>query len=78
MAGASGNASTIYAVLARRGLSRLRDLDRPTGVPIRYVRSCPGELVHVDDRFRGISMIAINTAGGRGRGSTRWAGWRCR
>lgn len=40
--------STIYAVLARRGLSRLRDLDRTSGVPIRYVRDCPGELVHVD------------------------------
>ncbi len=40
--------STIYRVLARRGLSRLSDLDRTTGVPIRYVRDCPGELVHVD------------------------------
>jgi len=40
--------STIYAVLKRRGLSRLRDLDRATGVPIRYVKDCPGELVHVD------------------------------
>lgn len=40
--------STIYAVLARRGLSRLRSMDRPTGIPIRYVRDCPGELVHVD------------------------------
>ena len=40
--------STIYGVLARRGLSRLCDLDRTTGTPIRYVRDCPGELVHVD------------------------------
>ena len=40
--------STIYGVLARRGLSRLSDLDRTTGTPIRYVRDCPGELVHVD------------------------------
>ena len=40
--------STIYRVLARRGLSRLSDLDRTTGTPIRYVRDCPGELVHVD------------------------------
>lgn len=40
--------STIYAVLRRRGLSRLADLDRVSGVPIRYVRDCPGELVHVD------------------------------
>ena len=27
---------------------RLHDLDRPTGIPIRYERDCPGELVHVD------------------------------
>lgn len=40
--------STVYAVLARRGFSRLAALDRPTGIPIRYVRDCPGELVHVD------------------------------
>lgn len=40
--------STIYAVLKRRGLSRLRDLDRSSGIPIRYVKDCPGELVHVD------------------------------
>ena len=29
-------------------LSRLSTLDRASGVPIRYVRDCPGELVHVD------------------------------
>ena len=40
--------STIYRVLSRRGLSRLSDLDRTTGIPIRYVRDCPGELVRVD------------------------------
>ncbi len=40
--------STIYRVLSRRGLSRLTDLDRTSGVPIRYERDCPGELVHVD------------------------------
>jgi hypothetical protein len=40
--------STIYAVLRRQGLSRLRDLDPSTGVPVRYVRNHPGELLHVD------------------------------
>ncbi|MDE0231075.1 MAG: IS481 family transposase [bacterium] len=40
--------STIYRVLCRRGLSRLSDLGRTTGVSIRYERDCPGELVHVD------------------------------
>ena len=46
MAGRLGvSRSTIYAVLCRRGLARLRDLDRPTGVPIRYERDCPGDRV---------------------------------
>jgi transposase InsO family protein len=42
-------ASTVHAVLARHGLSRLAWLDRPTGQVIRrYERARPGELVHVD------------------------------
>lgn len=40
--------STIHAVLRCRGLAHLRDLNRPTGAPIRYERDCPRELVHVD------------------------------
>ena len=40
--------STIYAVLKRHGMTRLRDLDRATGVPVRYVREHPGELLHLD------------------------------
>lgn len=41
-------ASTVYAVLRRHGVSRLRDFDRVSGQAIRYVRERPGELVHVD------------------------------
>jgi transposase InsO family protein/transposase-like protein len=41
-------ASTVHAVLTRRGLHRLSFLDRPTGQPIRYERARPGELLHVD------------------------------
>ena len=41
-------ASTIHVILRRRGLSRLSDLDRSSGIPIRYVRERPGELVHLD------------------------------
>ncbi len=52
--------STIYAVLRRRGLSRLSTLDRTSGVPIRYVKDCPGELVHVDIKKLG----RIPTGGG--------------
>jgi transposase InsO family protein len=40
--------STIGDILTRRGLSRLADQDGPTGIPIRYVRERPGELLHVD------------------------------
>ena len=41
--------STVWRVLKRYGISRLRHLDPPTGRIIRrYERSVPGELVHVD------------------------------
>jgi transposase InsO family protein len=40
--------STVYAILRREGVSRLRDADRTTGIPIRYVREHPGELLHLD------------------------------
>lgn len=40
--------STIGDVLVRHGLSRLRDQDGPTGIPVRYVRERPGELLHID------------------------------
>lgn len=45
--------ATISAVLRRHGLSRLRDGDRATGVPIRYVRDHPGELIHLDTKQLG-------------------------
>ena len=42
-------ASTVYAVLRRRGLHRLAMFDRPTDTVIRrYQRARPGELVHID------------------------------
>jgi transposase InsO family protein len=40
--------STVYGVLRRHGHSRLAHADRLTGVPVRYVRERPGELVHLD------------------------------
>jgi transposase InsO family protein len=49
MAGRLGVApSTIHAVLARHGVSRLSRLDRVSGIPIRYERARPGELLHLD------------------------------
>jgi transposase InsO family protein len=61
--------STIGDVLRRHGLSRLRDRDRPSGVPIRYVRERPGELLHLDVKKLG----RIPDGGGhrfRGRAGT--------
>jgi transposase-like protein len=40
--------STIYGVLRRHGMNRLDHADRSTGVPIRYARQRPGELLHLD------------------------------
>jgi transposase InsO family protein len=40
--------STVGDVLTRHGLSRLADPDGPSGIPIRYVRERPGELLHLD------------------------------
>jgi transposase len=40
--------STVYGVLRRHGVSRLAHADRLTGIPVRYVRERPGELLHVD------------------------------
>jgi transposase InsO family protein len=45
--------STVYAVLARAGYSRLRDADRLSGVPVRYVHDHPGALVHQDHKKLG-------------------------
>jgi transposase len=40
--------STVYGVLRREGVPRLRDLDRPTRTVIRFEKARPGELVHID------------------------------
>jgi transposase InsO family protein len=45
--------STIYGVLRRAGLNRLRDTDRVTAVPVRYVACHPGALVHQDHKKLG-------------------------
>jgi transposase InsO family protein len=45
--------STISKVLVRAGFSRLRDADRPSGVPIRYVHDHPGALLHQDHKKLG-------------------------
>jgi transposase InsO family protein len=64
--------STITDVLRRHGLSRLRDRDRPSGVPIRYVRERPGELLHIDVKKLGrIPDGGGHRIRGRGNGTPR-------
>jgi transposase InsO family protein len=64
--------STIGDVLRRHGLSRLRDRDRPSGVPIRYVRERPGELLHIDVKKLGrIPDGGGHRVRGRGGGTRR-------
>jgi len=66
--------STVYAVLARSGYSRLRDADRLSGVPVRYVACHPGALVHQDHKKLG----RIPDGGGHrllGRSSPTNRGW---
>ena len=53
-------ASTIYGVLRRAGISRLRDADRVTGAPVRYVACHPGALIHQDHKKLG----RVPTGGG--------------
>jgi len=70
--------STVYAVLARTGYSRLRDADRLSGVPVRYVHDHPGSLVHQDHKKLGriphggghriLGRAAAPHGHGRGRG----------
>jgi transposase InsO family protein len=64
--------STIGDVLRRHGLSRLHDRDRPTGIPIRYVRERPGELLHIDVKKLGrIPDGGGHRVRGRGNGTPR-------
>ncbi|MGH2577910.1 MAG: IS481 family transposase [Actinomycetota bacterium] len=65
--------STIYGVLRRHGMNRLDHADRPTGVPIRYCKERPGELLHLDVKKLG----RVPPGGGhrmRGRSTTTVAG----
>ena len=67
--------STVHAVLARAGYSRLRDADRLSGVPVRYVHDHPGSLVHQDHKklgripIGGGHRLLGRDHGSRGRGS---------
>lgn len=68
--------STVHRVLQRHGVSQLRALDRPTGMPIRYERCHPGGLLHLDTK----KLARIPDGGGhrvlgRGVNPRRGAGY---
>lgn len=67
--------STVGLILRRLGLGKLSALD-PKAPVIRYERSAPGEMIHLDikklGRFR---MEGHRVTGSRQAGSTRGAGW---
>ena len=61
------HASTVYGVLRRAGISVLARLDRTTRSIIRYERSRPGELIHLD-----IKKLARIPQGGGKRLDPGW------
>lgn len=66
--------STVSRVLARAGLSRLRDLE-PTEPARRYEHSAPGDLLHIDTKkLARIERIGHRVTGQR-RDTTKGAGW---
>jgi transposase InsO family protein len=66
-------ASTVWKVLRRYGVSRLRQPVR--GPIVRYERECPGELVHVDIKRLGRFWTVGKRIHGDGINRSRRAGW---
>ena len=67
-------ASTVHAVLRRCRISRLNQVDRVTGEPVRrYERDAPGELLHQD-----VKKLGNIPDGGGWRMVGRHRGWRNR
>jgi transposase InsO family protein len=66
--------STVGRVLARHGLSRLRDLE-PSAPALRYEHAHPGDLVHIDTKKLGrIERMSHRITGNR-RDTVDGAGW---
>jgi transposase InsO family protein len=53
--------STVHRILQRSNLHRLKWLDRVTRAPVRYEKSAPGELIHLDVK----KLRRIPLGGGR-------------
>jgi transposase InsO family protein len=68
------SASTVSRVLARAGLSHLRDLD-PVEPPVRYEHERPGDLIHIDTKKLGRIERPSHRVTGNRRDTVNGAGW---
>ncbi len=66
--------STVGRVLARAGLSKLRDLE-PVEPVVRYEHAAPGELLHIDTKKLGRIVRPSHRVTGDRRDSVNGAGW---
>ena len=66
--------ATVARVLAREGLSRLKNLD-PKEPVVRYQRDTPGELIHIDIKKLGRIKVVGHRITGNRRQRGRRAGW---
>ncbi|MGZ3472765.1 MAG: IS481 family transposase [Isosphaeraceae bacterium] len=66
--------ATVARVLAREGLSRLKNLD-PKPPVCRYQRDHPGELIHIDTKKLGRIQVIGHRITGNRRQRGRGAGW---
>ncbi len=70
----SVSASTVSRVLARAGLSKLRDL-QPVEPVVRYEHDQPGDLLHIDTKKLARIQRPGHRATGERRGMVRGIGW---
>jgi transposase len=67
--------ATVSRVLARAGLSRLKDLD-PAGPVRRYEHADPGDMIHIDIKKLGrFSQVGHRITGDPSQGKSRGVGW---
>lgn len=66
--------STVSRVLARAGLSRLRDLE-PSEPVVRYEHEYPGDLIHIDTKKLGRIERPSHRVTGNRRDTVDGAGW---
>ena len=68
------SASTVSRVLARAGMSRLRDLE-PAEPTVRYEHERPGDLLHIDTKKLGRIERTGHRVTGNRRDTVEGAGW---